>query len=84
MFNRMNIPVQNRKKFDIELEDHFRNAPHADPGYRQKLQIRWMHRVEFLKNEYNCCHAPPCLIRQPGEKLSDYMNRCYASVNMED
>jgi len=77
---RMNVPLRNRPKFDVESREFFNALGSAvrigDDALADTLLDRWHSRVAWLTNEPRCCAAPPCLIRRPDESAIDYINRC--------
>lgn len=79
--SRMNVPLQNRRKFDIESKDFFNAIGRAiRTGHDDRaaaLLRQWETRVVWLTDEPRCFSAPPCLVREIGESREDYLNRCY-------
>jgi len=78
---RMKTPLRNRRKFDIESKDFFAAISDAvragDHARAADLLRRWHERAAWLMNEPRCFTAPPCLVRQEGEPVRDYLNRCF-------
>lgn len=81
---RTRIPIQNRRKFDIEAEDHFnaiRDAVRAgDDDRAAALWRRWLGRVPYLSGIARCCDAPPCLVRLEDEPAAEYLKRCMERI----
>ena len=75
------IPVQNRRKYDIEAKDHFdhlsRAAESGDEKEFARLLERWHTREWYMSLIPHCHLAPPSLVRRNGESDVDYMDRCY-------
>lgn len=78
---RMLVPECNRKKYDIESEDHFRVLTGAVTGRDSRLfhrvVSRWRQRVEFLQHHPEACRIPPALVWMEGEPAGEYLERCY-------
>ena len=77
---RAGVSLRNRPKFDIESRDFFNAIGHAiaagDTTRVSALLVQWNARVEMLTRAPECASAPPCLVRRPGENITDYINRC--------
>ena len=75
------IPVQNRRKYDIEAKDYFENLSAAaaknDIRRFKDLAEYWQRRTLWLTTQPHCHLVPPSLVRREGESNEDYMNRCY-------
>ena len=82
---RMNVPIQNRPKFEIESKDFFNaigEAVRAGNDTRAAALLRrWESRVVWLTGEARCCAAPPCLVRRENESLQEYVDRCFDAAN---
>lgn len=75
------IPLQNRRKYDIEAKDFFENLTAAaeknDISRFNDLAEYWQRRNLWLTTQPHCYLIPPSLVRKKGESYEDYMNRCY-------
>lgn len=77
---RLNVPIANIPKFDVESQDHFsaisRAVNSGNYDEAERIIAHWIDRVGWLKLP-NSHVAPPCLIRKPGESMELYLKRCY-------
>lgn len=79
---RMKIPECNRRKFDAEAEDLFREIRKTlklqNLNRVKKLLDGWSRRLAFLSEISDCFLAPPRLLRKEGESVKEYCERCYS------
>lgn len=77
---RMSVPLRNRPKYDVESRDRFNAIGHAlhdgDVARADALLRQWDRRAGLLAAVPDCCAAPPCLVRLPGETVREHLNRC--------
>ena len=75
------IPLQNRRKYDIEAKDFFENltaaAEENNSRRFKKIAEGWQLRILWLTIEPHCHLAPPTLVRRDGESKEQYLDRCY-------
>ena len=75
------IPLQNRRKYDIEAKDYFENLSSAaeknDISRFNDLAEYWQRRNLWLTIEPHCHLAPPSLVRRKKETEEQYIDRCY-------
>lgn len=75
---RVEIPVINRSKFDIETADFFERMKETpDPEALGKLLADWRIRANFLATERRAFRAPARLLRKDGETAAEYLDRIY-------
>ena len=75
---RVEIPVINRSKFDIETADVFERMKETpDPEVLKKLLADWRIRADYLATERRAFRAPARLLRKDGETPAEYLDRIY-------
>lgn len=76
---RMRVLTANRRKFDIEAEDHLDAMREADVMELSNLATHWKTRAEFWKMAPAGHLPPPMLLRCEDEPIEQYLERCYQS-----
>ena len=75
---RMEIPLMNRLKFDIETADFFEKMKAAPSSeVLEKLLADWRSRAKYLATEKRAFCAPARLLRKDGETAAEYLDRIY-------
>jgi len=75
---RIEIPLLNRLKFDIETADVFERMKETpDPEVLEKLLADWRIRADYLATERRAFRAPARLLRKDGETAAEYLDRIY-------
>lgn len=77
---RMQIPFENRVKFDIEAADIYSALSAADAD-ADEIFGNWEKRIPWLTDR-KCCKAPPRLQRKKNENPAEYLNRCFEKIGL--
>jgi hypothetical protein len=73
---RMNIPMCNRDKFDIELVSYLEEMALAGDERFAELAMKLWQRHQLMQR-MDVSAAPPLLCKKINEGSEDYLNRCY-------